>query len=329
MKQPLILRHHQNCGGEMYSAINNIPNTFHDISKIDLQIKDTLNRKLLLDQYTIASPVVFGGVGVHSGKAVCMIVHPTTVDHGIVFERTDIEDQPNRIRASWTMVQSTNMCTTIANHFGVSVATVEHILAALTGIGITNAHITIDGPEVPIMDGCSQAFCEGILEAGTVRQSKKRHKLNITHTVKVENEHGWAQISPSDTSLFSVHFTPSQRYEGLTGDQHQEFSLLEDDFTKLVAGARTFGFYEDAQKLWAAGLAKGASLDNTVVIHKGTVMNESGLRFTNELVRHKLLDAIGDIALAEYLLVGHYEALNPGHTLNYQLLKKYFEEISA
>jgi len=309
--------------------VNHTPNTLQNIEITDLQTHNTLNRKLLLDQHTIASPVVFDGVGVHSGKAVCMIVHPTTVDHGIVFERTDIEDKPNRIRASWKMVTATNMCTTISNSSGVSVATVEHILAALVGIGITNAHITIDGPEVPIMDGCSAAFCNALQEAGTTRQPKKRHQLKITHTVRVENEHGWAQLSPKDSNLFEVHFAPSERYEGLTNEQHQEFSLLEDDFTKLVASARTFGFYEDAQKLWAAGLAKGASLENTVVIHKGAVMNENGLRYDNELVRHKLLDAIGDMDLAEYLLIGHYEALNPGHTLNYQLLKKYFAEVSV
>ena len=310
----------------MYSMVSKHPNLTKIIGKTVLPAQVPLSRKLTLDQYTVACPIVFDGVGVHSGKAVCMIVHPTTVDHGIVFERTDIEDLPNRIKASWTKVKTTNMCTTIANASNISVATVEHILAALTGLGITNAHITIDGPEVPIMDGCSKAFCDGILDAGTVRQQKKRHQLKINHTVRVENENGWAQISPHDTSLFSVHFVPSDRYEGLTSEQHQNFSLLDDDFSELVASARTFGFYEDAQKLWAAGLAKGASLDNTVVIHNGAVMNEGGLRYTNELVRHKLLDAIGDIALAEYLLIGHYEALNPGHTLNYQLLKKYFEE---
>lgn len=293
-----------------------------------LQKESKSGISLALNQHTIANSVVFDGVGVHSGKAVCMIVHPASVDHGIIFERTDIEDKPNRIKASWTMVHATNMCTTIANSSGVTVSTVEHILAALIGLGITNAHITIDGPEVPIMDGCSEAFCFGILETGTVAQPKKRHMLKITHTVRVENEHGWAQLSPRDSNLFSVHFTPSERYEGLTENQHQEFSLIADNFTSLVSRARTFGFYEDAQKLWAAGLAKGASLENTVVIHKGAIMNESGLRYTNELVRHKLLDAIGDMALAEYLLLGHYEALNPGHTLNYQLLKKYFKEVS-
>ncbi len=313
----------------MYSTVNHPANTLQSIGKSVLQTNSTLSRQPLLDQHTIASPAVFDGVGVHSGKAVCMIVHPATVDHGIIFERTDIEDQPNRIRAAWTMVHATTMCTTIANSAGISVATVEHILAALAGTGITNAHITIDGPEVPIMDGCAQAFCHGIAESGTLRQPKKRHQLKITHTVRVENTHGWAQLSPRAANLFSVHFTPSIRYEGLTGDQHQEFSLGTDDFTKSVASARTFGFYEDAQKLWAAGLAKGASLENTVVIHNGAVMNTNGLHYANELVRHKLLDAIGDMALAEHLLIGHYEALNPGHTLNYQLLKKYFEEISS
>lgn len=313
----------------MYSPVSQGQNIIKGFEKTALEDQATLNRKLILDQYTVACPIVFEGVGVHSGKAVCMIVHPTTVDHGIVFERTDIEDQPNRIRASWNAVHTTNMCTTIANSAKISVATVEHILAALTGLGITNAHITIDGPEVPIMDGCSKAFCDGILEAGTVRQPKRRHQLKVKYTVRVENENGWAQLSPYDSILFSVHFKPSDRYAGLTNDQYQKFSLLEDDFTELVASARTFGFYEDAQKLWAAGLAKGASLENTVVIHQGAIMNEGGLRYSNELVRHKLLDAIGDMALAEYLLIGHYEALNPGHTLNYQLLKKYFSEVAS
>lgn len=283
--------------------------------------------QLHLSQYTLASPVVFHGVGVHSGKAVCMIVHPAPVDHGIIFERTDIEDEPNRIRASWKMVHSTNMCTTITNASGVAVATVEHILAALFGTGIANALITIDGPEVPIMDGCSQQFCRGLLETTLIEQPKQRHVLKISSTVRVENENGWAQLSPLDTNLFSVQFIPTDRYEGLTGKQFQQFSIYQDDFNKIIAPARTFGFYEDAQKLWAAGLAKGASLENTVVINKGSIMNEDGMRFEDELVRHKLLDAIGDMALAEYVLIGHYEACNPGHTLNYQLLKKYFDTV--
>jgi UDP-3-O-[3-hydroxymyristoyl] N-acetylglucosamine deacetylase len=221
------------------------------------------------------------------------------------------------------------MCTTITNASGISVATVEHIIAALYGTGITNALITIDGPEVPIMDGCSEEFCKGILETATARQSKRRHTLKISTTIRVENENGWAQLSPHDKNLFSVKFTPTDRYEDLTQEQFQQFSYNEDDFTTLISRARTFGFYEDAQKLWAAGLAKGASLDNTVVIHKGAVMNEDGLRYSDELVRHKMLDAIGDMALAEYVLIGHYEACNPGHTLNYQLLKKYFDTITT
>ena len=313
----------------MYSTVDNITNTLPSVVSISKNTKNALPRQSFLNQHTVSNPVVFHGVGVHSGKAVCMIVHPAPIDHGIVFERTDIEDQPNRIRANWQMVSATNMCTTISNPAGVSVATVEHILAALFGTGITNAHITIDGPEVPIMDGCSEEFCQGLLETRAIRQSKQRHSLKISETVRVENENGWAQLSPYDTNLFSVQFTPTDRYEGLTGDQFQQFSCFEDDFTTLVSRARTFGFYEDAQKLWAAGLAKGTSLDNTVVIDKGAVMNADGLRYDDEFVRHKLLDAIGDMALAEYILIGHYEALNPGHTLNYQLLKKYFDTITT
>ncbi len=313
----------------MYSIVDNTSNTLSKVMNIHQHAGKKLPSQDFLNQHTVSNPVIFHGVGVHSGKAVCMIVHPAAVDHGIIFERTDIEDQPNRIRANWQMVSTTNMCTTISNSSGVSVATVEHIIAALYGTGITNALITIDGPEVPIMDGCSEEFCKGILETNIIRQAKRRHSLKISETVRVENENGWAQLSPHDTNLFSVKFIPTDRYEGLTQEQFQQFSYHEDDFTTLISRARTFGFYEDAQKLWAAGLAKGASLDNTVVIHKGAVMNEDGLRYNDELVRHKLLDAIGDMALAEYVLIGHYEACNPGHTLNYQLLKKYFETITT
>ena len=313
----------------MYSVLDSRPSPLPSIVGIQRNVANTLPSQSFLDQHTVSNPVVFHGVGVHSGKAVCMIVHPAAVDHGIIFERTDIEDKPNRIRANWQMVHATNMCTTIANHAGVSVATVEHILAALFGVGIVNALITIDGPEVPIMDGCSEEFCHGLLDTHLIRQSKRRPQLKISTIVRVENENGWAQLSPFDTNRFSVQFTPTERYAGLIGEQFQQFSLFEDDFTTLVSRARTFGFYEDAQKLWAAGLAKGASLENTVVIHNGAVMNENGLRYEDELVRHKLLDAIGDMALAEYVFIGHYEACNPGHTLNYQLLKKYFDTVST
>lgn len=285
-----------------------------------------LNEKLKL-QHSLETSAVFHGVGVHSGKPVCMIVHPAAIDHGIIFERTDIEDLPNRISASWQAVKSTNMCTTLSNQHNVSVATVEHILAALFGLGISNALITIDGPEVPMMDGCSFSFCEGLKEAGLECQQKPRPCLTIKHSIKVENDYGYAELLPHNTNLFSVEFTPNDRFASVAGQQFCQFSLLEDDFFNNISKARSFGFFEDAQKLWAAGLAKGSSLDNTVVIHEGAVMNEGGLRYTDEFVRHKMLDAVGDMALAEYTLIGHYKACNPSHTLNHMLLKAYFDSL--
>lgn len=278
-------------------------------------------------QHSLETAAVFHGVGVHSGAPVCMIIHPAAIDHGIIFERTDIEDQPNRINASWQAVKSTNMCTTLANQNGISVATVEHVLAALYGLGITNALITIDGPEVPMMDGCSLSFCEGILESGLLIQQKLRPQLIIKHPIKVNSDYGYAELLPYDTNLFSVEFSPNERFANVAGQQFCQFSLLKDDFFENIAKARSFGFFEDAQKLWAIGLAKGSSLDNTVVIHEGSIMNKDGLRYEDEFVRHKMLDAIGDMALAEYTLVGHYKACNPSHTLNYTLLKTYFDSL--
>lgn len=285
-----------------------------------------LSAKLKL-QHSLETSAVFHGVGVHSGKPVCMIVHPASVDHGIIFERTDVEDQPNRISASWQTVKNTNMCTTLSNSNGISVATVEHILAALFGLGINNALITIDGPEVPMMDGCSFNFCEGLTESGLVQQKKVRPFLTIKHPVKVKNDYGYAELLPYNTNLFSVEFIPNNRFASVTSQQFCQFSLLEDDFFNKISKARSFGFFEDAQKLWAAGLAKGSSLDNTVVIHEGAIMNEGGLRYKDEFVRHKMLDAVGDMALAEYVLIGHYKACNPSHTLNHMLLKAYFDSL--
>lgn len=279
-------------------------------------------------QHTLKSSTIFNGVGVHSGKPVCMIIHPAPVDHGIIFERTDIEETQNRIKASWKNVKSTNMCTTIANQAGVQVATVEHILAALAAFNITNALITIDSPEVPMVDGCAFNFCSEITESGVEVQQKNKPKLIVKEIIKVVDNHGnWASLSPFEERAFNVSFLPSDRFAGIARNQNCEFIPSKHNFVEQISRARSFGFYEDAQKLWASGLAKGSSLDNTVVIDNGKIMNKDGLHYEDEFVRHKMLDVIGDIALAEYDIIGRYNACNPSHSLNYALVEKYFESL--
>ncbi len=284
-------------------------------------------------QYSVMQPIVFKGIGVHAGKPASLIVHPAAADTGIFFERTDIEDKNNQITADWRNIKNTHMCTVLGNSDGVTIATVEHLLSALSGLGIDNAKITIDGPEVPILDGCAESFCKGILEnAKNLKKLKSKRKwLVIEKTVRVENENGWVELQPIPNSngmlcVFDVMMHPTGRFEKVLQPQSLKHIVNKDGFFKDISAARTFGFYEDAQKLWQAGLAKGSSLENTVVI--GTdfkVMNKDGLRYRDEFVRHKALDAIGDLALFGKNFHGMYKAVNPGHTLNAELIRKYFE----
>jgi UDP-3-O-[3-hydroxymyristoyl] N-acetylglucosamine deacetylase len=278
-------------------------------------------------QQTIGGSVSCTGIGLHTGKPAALTLRPATPNSGYVFMRTDIPESSRRIPARWDTVTDTAMCTKITNSHGVSVSTIEHVIAALAGYDIHNAIIELDGPEVPVMDGSSSDFVDMIRQASVRQQREPVRRIKILKTVEVKVGKATATLKPSDESKFTMHFNAN----GRLANQAWSFNYYpdHDDFGDLLSCARTFGFYEDAQHLWDQGLAQGASLDNAVIIKDGKVMNEEGLRFADEFVRHKMLDAIGDLALAGAPIQGSFSGENSGHGLNNQLLRALFADKSA
>lgn len=307
---------------ESVEAISKSVNT---LAQVSLPIK-VANRTLAW-QKTLAGAISCTGVGLHSGKPVTLTLRPAVANSGYVFVRTDVPEGSRRIPARWDTVTDTAMCTKVSNAQGVSVGTIEHVIAALAGCGIHNAILEIDGPEVPVMDGSSSQFVELIHQASSRPQRKLLNPIKVLKTVVVKVGNSTATFKPSEEAKITMHFNANGRLN------NQNWSLSyypdSDDFGDLLSAARTFGFFEDAQHLWSQGLAQGASLENTIVIKDGEVMNEDGLRFKDEFVRHKVLDAIGDLALAGSPIVGHFIGENSGHGLNNQLLRALFADESA
>lgn len=286
------------------------------------------NQSLFM-QATLAHEVAFEGIGLHSGLPVTMKIRPAAPYTGFVFVRSDdVQGKNPRVPAIYDAVIDTKMCTKISNADGVTVSTIEHVIAALQGLGITNAEILLSGAEVPIMDGSSCLYTAKLLQVGRSVQSARQRTLKILSPVRVSNDAGFAEFVPSSSRLFAVDVDFCGRLAGANVDTHFSYDLDCDDFQTL-ANARTYGFYEDAVRLQQVGLAKGASLENAIVFHDKAVMNEGGLRSSDELVRHKVLDAVGDIALAGCSIVGTFRAHNPGHGLNNQLLRALFSTPSA
>lgn len=302
---------------------NPVQAAFYSASKLDSYSSFVRNQGRFM-QKTLAQSASCVGVGVHSGASTSLTLYPALEGTGYLFVRTDVAGFKNKILARYDSVFDTMMCTKIANSHGVSVSTVEHIIAALSGADITNAVIELSGPEVPIMDGSSLAFSKMIDRAGTQIQDSCIPTLKILKPVKVTHGNASAEFVPGDGRTISVCFKGHERLQNLTDSTEFSFDFEADDFSGLLSDARTFGFYEDAEKLWAAGLAKGASLENTVVIQDEKVMNEGGLRSEDEFIRHKVLDAIGDLALSNVAIIGHFSGINSGHALNNQLLRVLF-----
>lgn len=278
-----------------------------------------------LFQKTVNGPIHFQGIGVHSGNTVNMTIKPAPVDVGYVFIRTDLTEN-NQIKARWDTVSDTSMSTRISNDAGTMISTIEHVIAALTGLGIQNALIEVDSLEIPIMDGSSVEFVKAIQEAGTKKQLARVKTIRVLKPIQVTQGTSTAFLLPSDEPRISIEFNGNNR---LPENYFFSYYPDTDDFSAVLSPARTFGHYEDAQKLQAAGLARGASLDNTVVIGDSGIMNEGGLRYEDELVRHKVLDALGDLALCGGRLLGHFYGINSGHGLNNQILRALFADPAA
>ncbi|MDR2681995.1 MAG: UDP-3-O-acyl-N-acetylglucosamine deacetylase [Holosporaceae bacterium] len=273
-------------------------------------------------QKTIASFVALEGVGVHSGKMRRIKILPAPEDCGIIFLRTDLEEN-NIIRADYKNVSETMMCTKLSNEFGASVSVVEHLCAAFYGLGVSNAIVKVDGNEIPILDGSSKIFVQKIMEVGLEEQPKKRKLLKIKETIRVENGEKWLSLSPADHFVINLSCDFTKR--GLkTAPFSYDFS--QDSFETEIAPARTFGFLDDLEYVKKNNLARGASPENSLVFDaKGCVVNEGSLRFADEPMRHKILDIIGDLSLSQYLIVGQCDGFCTGHALNNLLLKKLLE----
>jgi len=286
-------------------------------------------RKTIMRQKTLASSVSATGIGLHSGAPIRLGLRPGRPDSGIWFVRTDVTDRPNRIAALYDRVADTRLNTRIENEAGVSVATIEHLMAALAGAEIDNVVIEIDGPETPVMDGSSQEFLRLIEEAGIVEQEALRRGIRILKPVDLSDASGFARLLPTDGNGFTVDFEiefPSD----VIGHQSWSGAPVNGTFLSEISRARTFGFKRDAEKLFAMGLALGASLDNAVVIDDDeTIMNPDGLRYPDEFVRHKVLDCVGDLYLAGRPIIGHFQGRKSGHGFHNQLLRKLFADRSA
>lgn len=278
-----------------------------------------------MQQRSLSSSISCTGVGVHSGKEATLTFHPAPSNTGIVFLRGDLSGfERDFIPADIHHVSDTSFCTSISNAEGHTVKTIEHVVAALRGSSIDNVIVEVSGAEVPIMDGSSAPFMEMIERTGIATATAKRKNLRILRSVSVAHGDSKAMLLPDEKFGLQMTFNAGRRLNNLSWTF--DFSPDDASFREHIASARTFGFYEDAEKMWAAGLAQGTSLENTIVFQNGAVMNETGLRFDDELVRHKLLDAFGDLALSGAHIKGKFIGVNSGHTMHFKLLKELFSD---
>lgn len=277
-------------------------------------------------QTTIKSRVSLSGIGVHTGKPVSIQFSPADADTGIVFNCQG-PDGTVELKALSSTVGATDLSTVLGDLAGAHVATVEHLMAALFGLGIDNVAIDIDGREVPILDGSSAQFVDAFDQAGIEKLAARRRYIRILKPVRVDNGGSWAEFRPHEGTRFEVEIdfeSPAIGHQSLAVD------LTPDNFRREISRARTFGFMKDVERLWAAGYALGSSLENSIVIgddHR--VINMEGLRYPNEFVRHKTLDAVGDLALAGLRFLGCFRSYRGGHKLNATALRRLLSDTSA
>ncbi|MEO0400829.1 MAG: UDP-3-O-acyl-N-acetylglucosamine deacetylase [Pseudomonadota bacterium] len=273
-------------------------------------------------QATVKGPVSFTGCGLHSGSAVHLTIRPATAEHGIWFRRVDIDTGDTMIPARYDIVRQSPLCTTLVNDAGVSVGTVEHIMAALAGCGVHNALIEIDGPEVPILDGSAVPFVRGIMHRGLRRLSAPIRAIEVLKPVTVTHGNASATLAPSDVMRIDFHIDFE---DSAIGRQTKSLNMSNGSFARELSDSRTFCRQNDVEQMQANGLALGGTPGvNAVVFDGDRVSSPGGLRHADEPVRHKMLDALGDIALAGAPVIGHYTGVCAGHTLTNQLLRKLF-----
>lgn len=281
-------------------------------------------------QTTIMSPVSLSGIGLHSGSTVTMKLLPAAADTGVVFRRMDVEPMRAMVPARYDAVSETRLGTTIKNNYGVSVSTIEHLMAALWGAGIDNVLVELDAPEVPIMDGSSAPFVELLERASHVRLATSKRILRVLKTVEVCEGSSIARVSPNregeDGTVLSIQVEYDNK---VIGRQSAQYDFRESSFADLLSGARTFGFEYEVEAMQKAGLALGGSLENAIVVGEHKVINEEGLRYEDEFVRHKALDCVGDLFLARCHIDGTFHFTRPGHGINNKLLRALMADTTA
>jgi len=279
-------------------------------------------------QTTLRSDATVAGIGVHSGSPVTLTLHPAEANSGIVFLRPGLNGQRDReLVADYRSVTATEFATVLGDATGPAVSTTEHVLAALHGLGVDNVVVEVDGPEVPIMDGSAEPFVAAIDQAGIATLAEPRRYIKVLKAVQVGKNGCSGELRPCARGLrieTEIEFdTP------LIGRQTFAMDVEPDGFRRELSRARTFGFMRDVAKLWSAGYALGASFENTVVLAENRVLNAEGVRFPDEFVRHKAVDAIGDLALAGAPLIGTYRSVRGGHKLNHAVLTALMADQSA
>lgn len=278
-------------------------------------------------QTTLKSRVSLSGVGVHSGKQVSIHFSPADADTGVVFNCVSESEDGREIRALVSEIGGTDLCTVLGDPSGVHVATVEHLMAALFALGIDNVAVDMNGSEVPIMDGSSQMFVDAFESVGLRTLGVKRRYIRVLKPIRIEKGGSWAEFLPYDGTRFEIEIDFESK---AVGRQVFAGDVEADVFKREVARARTFGFMKDVERLWAGGYALGSSLENSVVIgDEDQIINLEGLRYRDEFVRHKTLDAMGDLALAGARFIGCFRSYRGGHKLNVSALRRLLSDRSA
>ena len=279
-------------------------------------------------QTTLREKLEFSGIGVHSGQPVTMTLLPAEANTGIVFNVTCPKNGQNEdIPAKFTSIGATDLCTVLGNMDGVYIATIEHLMAALRGLNVDNLIVEVEGNEIPVMDGSARPYVEAIQHTGLKQLSVPRCFIRVKKPVRVDMGASWGEILPHDGTRFEIEIDFDSE---VIGRQKFAADLTADVFANEICGARTFGFMKDVERLWAAGYALGSSLENSVVIgDDNRIINPEGLRHKDEFVRHKTLDAIGDLALSGAPILGCYRSYRGGHKLNSLVLKTLLSDRDA
>ena len=311
------------------SKVFRVPKSEFETIMLENVRRDRRVRAIAFPQKTLARPVVIDGVGLHSGAEIHMVLHPAEADRGIVFRRTDLVSQGrgvSDIPATYDHVADTTLSTAIGNAAGTTISTIEHLMAAFSALGVDNALVEIDAAEVPVLDGSSEIFIEKIEAAGLEKLDAPRKAIRILKPVAIEDGLKRAALLPGEgfKLFFEIDFDNE-----VIGHQEIEADLHDPFFAEDILRARTFCLRKDIEAMWAVGLAKGGSLENAVVVDTHAILNEEGLRYEDEFVRHKLLDAVGDLALSGMPLIGRYEGSRAGHAMNNRVLRALMADRSA